>query len=349
MIKQLELELTTACNAACPQCSRNFYGGPKWPTVPDVSLSLVWLQEKLPVNFLKNLEIVRFCGTYGDPCVHPELIDIIKWIKSCSTAKISISTNGGMRSTKWWKELAATLCDSDDVIFGIDGLRDTNHIYRRNVNYNKVIENASVFINNNGRASWQFIAFEHNQHQVEEARALSRSLGFKDFILKQTTRFIDKQHKCVNHVPIIDNKKIIFLKLPSEKSLVNKGYAKYLNNAIDYKAVEVSCIAKRLEMAYIGADGYVFPCGFLADRLYGFEAEAHSDHKVMLDLFKQAGGAHMANLNYTSLDNIISGSWFNTIEASWTNELKLERCAHQCGNNNQLVSNIYSHIKGQLT
>jgi len=61
--------------------------------VPDVSLSAVWFQQKLPLDFLQNLEVVRFCGTYGDPCVNPDLINIVSWIRSVSPAKIFINTN----------------------------------------------------------------------------------------------------------------------------------------------------------------------------------------------------------------------------------------------------------------
>ena len=345
MIKQLELEITTFCNAACPQCSRNFYGGPRWPTVPTLSMSLTWLQEKVPLDLLKNLEVIRFCGTYGDPGMHPDLIDIIAWLKSITKARIFISTNGGMRSNRWWKSLAKALGQHDRVIFGIDGLHDTNHIYRRNVDFDKVINHSREFINNGGQAVWQFLVFEHNQHQTEQAQQLSQDLKFVDFVVKQTTRFVDKQHQYIDHVPVIDNKKIFFLKLPNNQSLVNQGYKKYQTEKPDYSSVDIDCIAKRLELLYIGADGYVFPCGFLADRLYGFEAENHHDYNRMQDLFRDAGGAHMANLNHTTLYNIVDGPWFETIHSSWTNGKRLERCAHQCGVDNNLVTKTYSYMR----
>lgn len=345
MIKQVELEITTACNAACPQCSRNFYGGPKWPTVPDVSMNLPWMQEKFPLHFLANLEVIRFCGTYGDPCTHPDLIEMIFWLQSVSPARIFISTNGGIRSTSWWKGLASVFDHDGEVIFGIDGLKSTNHLYRRGVNFDKVIANAKAFIEHGGQAIWQFLVFEHNQHQVEEARQLSQNLGFKNFITKFTTRFVNKQHTLVNSVPVIDNKKIFFLKLPTDPALVNPGYQQFVQPP-DYKTMDIDCISKKLEIIYIGADGYVFPCGFLADRLYGFEAENHADYRRILDLFDLAGGAHMANINFTKINDIIHGAWFDVIESSWRNDHRLERCAHQCGRNNHLVTDIYSYMRG---
>ena len=74
-------------------------------------------------------------------------------------------------------------------------------------------------------------------------------------------------------------------------------------------------------------------------------AENHLDYNRMQELFKQAVGAHMANLNYTSLDNIINRPWFNAIYTSWSNNNRLERCAHKCVVDNTPVTQIYSYIK----
>ena len=84
----------------------------------------------------------------------------------------------------------------------------------------------------------------------------------------------------------------------------------------------------------------------MADRLYGFEAENHLDHQRMVNLFNLAGGAHMANLNFTKLYDITDGPWFKVIESSWQNDHRLERCAHQCGQGNRLVTDIYSYMRG---
>lgn len=343
----LELEVTTSCNASCPQCSRNFYGGPKWPSLPLLYMTLDWFQTKFSVEFLKQLKVIRFCGTYGDPCVHPDLLDIVRWIKTVTSADIVINTNGGVRSINWWEDLANILDGVNDrVVFGIDGLEDTNHLYRRGVNWKRLIANAKAFNMAGGKSVWQFLPFEHNQHQVEEARQLSKELGFDDFIIKKTTRFVDKKHNFVNRTTVIDNRKIYFIKLPTDNNLVNPGYEKFSRQ--HYETVPIECTAKKFSMIYVGADGYVFPCGFLADRLYGFEAEQHKDYAGIQHLFEVAGGAHKANLNFTPLNDIINGSWFNTLEASWTNSNRLERCAHQCGLHGGLVEKTFSYVKGDV-
>ena len=344
-VEFLELEITTNCNASCPQCTRNFYGGPKWPTLPLTSVNLDWLKEKLPIEFLTQLKVIRFCGTYGDPCVHPDMLNIVQWLKSVTAADIVINTNGGIRNVAWWAELANILTGNNDrVVFGIDGLEDTNHLYRRGVKWSKLMQNVTAFNSAGGKSVWQFLPFKHNQHQVDAAKQLASEMGFTDFLLKRTTRFVDKKHELTNKTTVVDGKKIYFIEPPTDPSLINPGYINF--NKENYSTVPIECTAKKFAMIYIGADGYVFPCGFLADRLYGFEAEQHKDYYGLQHLFAEAGGPNAANLNYTSLVEILDGPWFNTLESSWTNSNRLERCAHQCGKHGGPVEKTFSYIKG---
>ena len=39
-------------------------------------------------------------------------------------------TNGGARSKQWWTDLGKLTKGKMRVTFGIDGLEDTNHLYR---------------------------------------------------------------------------------------------------------------------------------------------------------------------------------------------------------------------------
>ena len=82
----------------------------------------------------------------------------------------------------------------DKVIFAIDGLEDTNHLYRVNTNFNKIMENAKAFINAGGLARWDFIAFAHNEHQIEEAKALAEQMGFVKFRYKKSNRYVIPTH-----------------------------------------------------------------------------------------------------------------------------------------------------------
>ena len=72
--------------------------------------------------------------------------------------------------------------------FSIDGLADTNKLYRIGINHDRVMANAKAFIEAGGKARWKFIVFRHNEHQVEEARELAKDMGFWQFDKHVSTR-----------------------------------------------------------------------------------------------------------------------------------------------------------------
>jgi MoaA/NifB/PqqE/SkfB family radical SAM enzyme len=354
--KIIEVELTTKCNLACPQCSRNYYGGKTWPSLPLVELDLKWCKEKLSEDFLSNLSQIRLVGTYGDPCMAKDFIPIVKWLKTVTSAQLFISTNGSLRTVKWWKELAQILGDQDRVMFGIDGLEDTNHLYRRGSNWNKIIENLMSFNNNGGKSIWQYIVFEHNEHQVEQARALSTKLNCHGFAVKNTNRFVNKKHQLVDSHPVLNKKDqvVYWLKLPSSVRYQNQGYKNYQESITHYgsyenylKQTKISCFALHNQQLVVSAEGLVLPCAWLQDRLYGYEVEDHTDRQKLLDLIDQAGGWESVNLNHTSLESILNGNLFKLIQESWTNNHRLERCANMCGEMNTFGSS-YKEIVQHL-
>jgi len=66
-VKSLQLEITNLCNAACPQCPRNYFGGKTLPTLPLKNWTLQEFKNAIPLEEFSSLEKVYFCGTYGDP------------------------------------------------------------------------------------------------------------------------------------------------------------------------------------------------------------------------------------------------------------------------------------------
>ena len=64
--------------------------------------------------------------------------------------------------------------------FSIDGLKNTNELYRRKLEWEKLMRNASAFIEAGGVAYWDMLVFKHNEHQIEEVRQLAKNMGFKN-------------------------------------------------------------------------------------------------------------------------------------------------------------------------
>jgi len=344
-IKKVEWEVSTNCNAQCPQCPRNDYGGETISTLPLINVTLEQAQASLTTEFINQLEEIYFCGTYGDPCMNKDLIKIAKWIKSVNPSIIvSAHTNGGIRSTSFWKEAALYI---DWIGFGIDGLEDTNHLYRKGTFWNRIIQNARAYIDAGGTAIWDFIVFKHNEHQVEQARSLSQELGFKEFRVKYTSRFFNKSHEVIIKWPVKNRKGEIesYLEIPEKKEYQNIIYESTDNVVKEYGSIkkffsqtEVNCFSKKANQIYISADGTVFPCGWLQDRMYGIEAEQHSDKQILEQMWDEIGGKDLANIYKTTIENIVEGKWFSRLDSSFNSGIRLERCGAICGQLNFIGS-----------
>lgn len=189
-VKSLHIETSSVCNAACPMCPREI--DPMFNKDTDaVSLSLEKIKTMFSDSFIRQLDNMYMCGNYGDPAAAPDCINIFKHFRNINDQMyLGMHSNASLRSKEWWSELGSVLSRKNDYcVFSIDGLNDTNHIHRVNTNFDKIVENAKSFINNGGRAIWDYIVFEHNEHQVEQARQLSKELGFVEFRVKVSRRF----------------------------------------------------------------------------------------------------------------------------------------------------------------
>ena len=190
-IKEIHIEPTSLCNARCPQCARNINGDGLNPNIKLESLGLDWFENNLPVETIQRLNKIFFCGNVGDPAATPELLEIIAYLKKHNpNLVVGLNTNGGLKTTEWWHTLGHLLNGRlDYCVFSIDGLEDTNHLYRNNVEWKKVIENACAFISAGGSAHWDMLIFNHNKHQLESARTLAKQMGFTWFRTKETDRW----------------------------------------------------------------------------------------------------------------------------------------------------------------
>lgn len=178
-IKWLHVEASTKCNAWCPSCPRNQNGYGLRPGLVEQDLDPARFQEIL--KDFSDLDGIQFCGNYGEPVIAGSFLELVE-MSIPRTQKIQIHTNGSLRSVAWWQDLAVLLKDvKHDVWFGIDGLKGTHEIYRQATDFDRVVENAQAFITAGGSATWQFIPFQHNQHQIMDCMRMSQSMGFKAF------------------------------------------------------------------------------------------------------------------------------------------------------------------------
>jgi len=242
-IRVLHLETTTVCNASCPQCFREdpeMYND----SVNRASLSVEQIKELFSESFIHQLDKVFACGQYGDPAAARETLNIFDYFRSINTnITLGMNTNGSVQSTDWWSKLGSLLSNKYDYcVFSIDGLEDTNHIYRQGTSFQKILNNASAFIDAGGNAHWDMLVFKHNEHQVDEAMQIAQEYGFKHFRTKVSKRFDT---------------------IPVDGILPPSSYKKTKTSV-----THIDCFAGKERSLYVSATGRIMPCCWIGARVF---------------------------------------------------------------------------------
>jgi MoaA/NifB/PqqE/SkfB family radical SAM enzyme len=185
-VRSFNVEITNRCTLGCPECKRT---NNPWVRDNLTQLPLDLLERIFPVSekALHGGLMLNLCGTYGDCIYHSRFHDVIAHFKSAGLS-VMIETNGSHRSLAWWEKTCTLLDESDGITFSVDGLEDTNHIYRINSRWSD-IEAAMAYCAPRVYVSWKFIVFSHNEHQIDAAKALAKRLGVRDLTLKKSARF----------------------------------------------------------------------------------------------------------------------------------------------------------------
>jgi len=230
MIKWLQVEATTKCNAWCPGCKRNQGGYQLNPLLVLEDLDFDTYVRHLET--LPGLDVIDFCGTYGDAIAAHHIKDLTEVSKKYCK-KIIIRTNGSLRNKDWWQDYSEILKNfNHEIWFCIDGLKDTHSIYRQATDFDTVIEHAKTVINNGCTAVWQFIPFAHNEHQIKECIKLSQELGFKRFEFYKNVRldFVPRHYQTGKVYEIKEwSKNQLFSNLVSKKTKLEFSNCRHLS------------------------------------------------------------------------------------------------------------------------
>ena len=187
----VEIELTTKCTLGCPACPRNDPREKKenWDVGhmnTDIAKSLANSTVERPYLFV---------GCYGDPIYHPDFIDIVKYYID-RNKWLTIHTNGSFKKQKWWDELASlNWTQKQRFTFSVDGLEDTNPIYRIRSDWKSIIAGmrtmGSLPKDRKPYLEWKYLVFPYNEHQVPEASQLAQEIGIDKFAPVKSERDID--------------------------------------------------------------------------------------------------------------------------------------------------------------
>ena len=354
VIDEYQIEITSYCNAACPQCPRNINGGDINPHMPLTHLDRDVIDRAFPADLCQRLRQIFFCGSYGDPIMHPDFLDVLRdFRKKNPNLWLYMHTNGGVHDPEYWIQIAHIINGHGQIDFGIDGLSDTLHLHRRNVIYDRVIKNAKAFIDAGGRAQWNFIIFRHNQHQVEQAREIAETLGFYKFRPRKTGRFFHHgTEQDLDSWPVQNRRikePVYWLQPPDNPFWQNLSVRKLPDlkqknsgNLDDYfKTVAINCDALKGNKVIINAEGIVLPCNFFTHNLYdarfyedvlpGANARHMVDNKNQVRQFLERYQLKSLNIHNHDLQQIFDNPMWQDLVKSWAGPDRLFECAMTCG------------------
>lgn len=306
-------------------------------SLPLAHLDLDVFYKMFSPAFCSQLRLVYFCGNYGDPNMHPNLLRMVDHLKAHGVKAVSIFTNGNALSKHSWAKLAQAMsCKNDQIIFAIDGLEDTHHLYRYGANWKRIISNAQTFISAGGRARWDLLLFEHNIHQVREICFLAKELGFQAIKIKKTKRFQSARNFFSKELNELETSA---LSLPKEQKAKDQKefldiIEKYGSHKDYFQQTPISCRAKNSGSIFLDFSGKVWPCCWIGSDVYAdqwtdFKKEIHAK---VLGKF----GSSFNSLKNFSLEAVLQNNWFaEQLSNSWnTSEAfgsRLSVCGKVCG------------------
>ena len=334
-VTHIHVEVSSLCNARCPLCPRNLYGVNRDDLgYREHVMTLLEFKTIFPSEFIWQINEILFNGNFGDSIMNHELVDIIDYVQSINPMiRIKSTTNGGARDRKFWQRLAEL---GVYVIFSIDGLEDTNHLYRQDVNWATLMDNATTFIRSGGQAEWKMVRFDHNQHQIKDMEILASRLGFAEFSVTDHNRNVgpvfDRRgnfsHSIGNYTGPTEYTVFLdqLLKQKKQSNTVQSTEAQsahwHARSGVE-PAKNIRCVTQQDKSIYVSSVGEVYPCCF-----WGF---ATGDHRGMgaseLTMIRDMIKDH--NALEHGLEHAME--WFQRTDSIWNDQPTIGICHYTCG------------------
>ncbi len=323
-INEIQIDHTTRCNLGCPQCARTQDNWSQAEENKNIDLTIKDY-EILLSPFKKKAPRIFHCGNFGDALASPTFDETFDYTLSKNPSRVTIATNGALRPESWWRDLAQKGGDKLRVTFAIDGLEDTNHIYRIGARWEKILRNVRAFIDSGGKARWDFIEFEHNYHQIEEARVLAEELGFEKFNVKYTARFASRD---VKKDSLKDGKELVDKKDNENQKDLGQIKQEYGSFQEYVNKTEISCKYKKDNKLFVDMHLRLWPCCWFGAPLYFTNNNPQTpDFKYLEKLY----GPNFNSMRKHGWEVLSHDFFQNYLEKSWDNPSEKYRRIYTCG------------------
>lgn len=153
--------------------------------VTKTDLDVDLLEKFLDCEGGKQITEFILCGDYGDSIYYPDLLKLIHRFRN--QVSFNIVTNGSRQTEKFWHKLSDVLTKDDTVTFSIDGLVDTNHLYRINSDWNSIMQGIDIIGKSKAQIHWKTIVFNFNYDKLDKIKTFAESKG-ASFYAEKTHR-----------------------------------------------------------------------------------------------------------------------------------------------------------------
>lgn len=178
----INIDFSNKCILQCVMCQRQFVHN-------SVEVGKIKVKKSSDIvfdDFQKILRVyssISLCGQISDPIYHPYFLKYLRYASN-NNIKININTNGSGKKKQFWKD-AFSIVSPIRWVFGIDGLdQKTVNLHRIGQNFHQSFKAMILGSQTHHRIVWQFIPFQHNEHQIERAKDIARKHNIEFMILK---------------------------------------------------------------------------------------------------------------------------------------------------------------------
>ena len=331
----IHVEITSKCNARCPGCLRTTDDGGVLSilTHNPVEMSLDQFQTYFPKNIVRNKEFF-FGGTIDDPMMNRNVYDICEYVIR-SDGEVVVETNTGANTKETYEKLGKLSVKHPDklkMIFSVDGTQETNHLYRVNVKWEKVLENMKAFSETGAKGKWQYLVFDHNYDDIPKAKELAQQLGI-NLVLRQNVRNIKpwiSKTKVKNKETKKIETKTFEVKTTEKFQHPQLKKMKKITEEVQPKRKSINCLMVHQREIFVAWNSRVWPCcWFATDSFSRYDYFKKLDEKL---------GTDWNSLKHNSLSEILQhGYYAKILRESWTNpkfkEYYYPFCYTKCGDN----------------
>ena len=350
------LDITTACNAGCPMCVRtDRTNNKKVEWLPIVEWSLEDFKKAFPRNVCEIIRFWQFCGSFGDPIMNKDLIEIIRYCKQYISKRneklnwkdtersMHINTNGSLRDEDFWWNLGVVGGKELVVDFAVEGINQEMHEkYRQRTSLKKILKNMETISQTKAFIETQTIVFKHNQDYLDEIEKMCLDHGSVKHKNVYTDRWTTKFSKSFEFIDSKGNKNVLE-KADSKQELHSRITEN--NDGIETESIRrrddwfkkmkdwnekkynISCEWMNDNKLVINSDGNIVPCCYFSQPMTTPRYKEFNAIEVIKKYDNEEHNIFKKNL----IDILKDSNWFNKhLPNSWKKD-PVHVCKRFCG------------------